>query len=91
MAFDADGGTRVVGWDGSAPAGYPATVTATGVTFSLSGASFPGGGSTRKGVAYVDDQRTPAWLFLTNPGDEVPPVDSAGYPTVLPTWEHVRQ
>jgi len=92
MSFDADGGDRTVAWEGGvAPAGYPDAVTTTGVTFSISGMSFPGGGSTRKGVAYVDDGKSPAWIFITNPGDDPPPLDAAGYPTVLTTMGHVRE
>jgi hypothetical protein len=71
---------RTVGWQAPAPTGYPASVVATGVTFT-------NGPTTAKGVAFVDDAKTPAILFITNPGDSpAPPADAAGYPTVLPNF-----
>jgi hypothetical protein len=80
------GGARIVGWDPAAPAGYPTTVAATGVTFAA-----PPSLTTAKGVVFVDDTRVPASIFVTNPGDPAPPADADGYPTVLSAGEHVRQ
>ncbi|MGB8930147.1 MAG: hypothetical protein WCC48_02730 [Anaeromyxobacteraceae bacterium] len=85
MTVEITGGPRTVGWDGSPPAGCPATVTATGVTFTA-----PAYSLIAKGVAYVDDTRTPPWLFVTNPGDPPPPADADGYPTVLPIMEQAK-
>jgi hypothetical protein len=85
MSFDASGGDRVVGWkDATPPTGRPASVTATGATFSAQGMS-------RKGVVWVDDGPAPDVIFLTNPGDAAPPVDADGYPTVLPVVANFRQ
>lgn len=80
MTFEITGGSRTVGWEEGTPAGYPATVTATGVTFSV-----PAYSMTVKGVVFVDDTQSPPWIFVTNPGDTPgPPRDADGYPTVLP-------
>lgn len=87
MTFDPSGSDRTVGWEGTPPAGYASTIVGTGVTFTA-----PAHSLIAKGVAYVDDSRTPAWIFVTNPGDSPPPsVDADGYPTILSTLEHARR
>ena len=88
MSFQPTGGDRTVGWEFGPPEGYPETVVATGVTATVPSYSF-----SAKGVAWVDDTRTPAWIFVTNPGDTAPsppPVDADGYPTVLPGLDHAK-
>ena len=86
MTFDPSGSDRTVGWEGTPPAGYGSTIVGTGVTFTA-----PAYSLTAKGVAYVDDTRTPAWIFVTNPGDTPPPpADADGYPTILSTLEHAK-
>jgi hypothetical protein len=73
------GSNRTVGWESPPPTGYPASVVATGVEFTV-------GTSSVKGVALVDDAKSPPVLFISNPGDAPPPVDASGYPTVLPNF-----
>jgi hypothetical protein len=86
MSFEPTGGDRTVGWEYAPPTGYPATVVGTGATFAVPSHSF-----TAKGVAFVDDTRTPAWIFVTNPGDTPPPpADADGYPTILSGLEHEK-
>jgi cysteine-rich repeat protein len=77
------GPDRTVGWQEPAPPAYSASVVASGVTFSDA--------PLAKGVAFVDDQRSPPLLFITNPGDEPPPLDAAGYPTLLPSFASAKQ
>ena len=76
MSFST-GPVRTVGWEQTAPPGYPVSVVATGVTMSL-------GAQSARGVAFVDDTAGPPLLFITNPGDPPAPTDADGYPTQLP-------